>query len=256
MAQIRVAAIAVAVLDGMVNENYQRALRLVEMALRGRPDVVVLPEALAAGYCAVDLARYGEASDSAALRGFAELSRQGNCLLALGYVEKIAHPVAGGRLIRNAVRIFDRGETVGVHYKHTLWPDKNIAWRDEPAMMEAGKAIDIFPTRFGKLAVLTCYENWIEANWRTAAAGGADLIVSPYNAPGDTTDRQVKGAGWIGKPSVWANRTGTVHWPADGKPNGVMPNLGTAGIIAGNGKLVAKSQPGVEEIVTGELEVG
>lgn len=63
----------------------------------------------------------------------------------------------------------------------------------------------------------------------------------------------MKGVAQVSLPTAWANRTGTVHWPANDKPNGVMPNPGTAGILDRDGKLLARSDPGVEAIVTAEI---
>jgi hypothetical protein len=34
------------------------------------------------------------------------------------------------------------------------------------------------------------------------------------------------------------------------------PNLGTAGLVDGLGGILARSEPGVEQIVTGELPLG
>lgn len=240
---IRIAAIAVSSLDGLVTANYERALRLTEISLAARPDVVVLPEAFAAGYCADDLTPYAENLDSPFLQRFRELSAAGKCLLVVGYLEK----AAGG--IRNAAAVFECGSLAGVHYKSCLWPDSERPYRDEVSLMLPGDGIEIFDLRPAKTAVMLCYENTFEKNWRRLA-GEADLVLSPFNCEGDPQQWIIDGARIAGVPVGWADRTGTV-WAGDG----YAPNMGTAGIVAASGEIVAASAPGVEAIVVGEVAV-
>jgi predicted amidohydrolase len=78
--RIKVAAISIATVDGLVEANYQRALRLTEIAIDSSPDIVLLPETFAAGYCGTDLAPYAETRESPWLKAFRELSRKGDCM--------------------------------------------------------------------------------------------------------------------------------------------------------------------------------
>lgn len=239
---IRIAAIAVATVDGMVAENYARALRLGEIALSSKPGIILFPEAFAAGYCGTDLRPYAEALDSDYQRRFMDLSRQGDCLVAVGFIEKVS---AG---VRNTVALYDRGACLGTHSKRSLWVDKKRPYRDEPALMEPGPALEVFPTRFGRTAVVICYENMLAANW-DEVAGKVDFVLSPYNCEGDPSHNNIREAKRLGIPSAWADRTGTVYTG----PNGWAPNPGTAGLVDASGTVLAKSEPGVETIVVGEL---
>ncbi len=239
--EIAVAAIAIATVDGLVDANYQRAVRLVEIALAGAPDIILLPEAFAAGYCATDLTPFAERRSSRRLRRFRELSRAGECLIALGYIEQ------GKAGIRNAVVLFDQGEEVGVHYKRTLWPDGVRPYRDERALMVPGATADVFATRFGRCAVFTCYENMVAGDWAEAAPH-ADFALSPYNCEDDPSRHNVAQSQRHGIPSVWANRTGTVY-----AGDRFLPNPGTAGLVDACGRVIARSEPGVEAVVAARL---
>jgi len=241
---VRIAAVAVATVDGMMTENAARALRLSEIALAESPEIVLLPEAFAAGYCGEDLSACAETLDAEVPQRFRRLSCAGGCMVVFGFLAK-----APGR-IRNAVAVYDRGELVGVHCKHSLWPDARRPYRDEVSLMLPGDGIEVFPTRLGKMAVLTCYENMLAANWDRIASE-ADFVVSPYNCQGDPAHNNVKHAKRLALPSAWADRTGTVY--AGEK---YMPNLGTAGLVDGGGTVIAKSEPGVEAIVVGKLPFG
>src|SRR5438874_2013787 len=123
MPSVKIAAISLAVVDGLVESNYARALRLTEIALEQKPDIVLLPEAFAAGYCGQDLTQFVETpSDSPHQRRFAELSAQGACMIVGGFVEP-GDVTTPGAKVRNTVAVYDRGRLVGLHRKKDLWPD-------------------------------------------------------------------------------------------------------------------------------------
>lgn len=58
--KVKIAAIALATLDGMLESNYARALRMAEISLQYKPEIILLPEAFAAGYGGQPLAQYAE----------------------------------------------------------------------------------------------------------------------------------------------------------------------------------------------------
>ena len=244
---IKIAAIALATVDGMVEANYARALRMAEISLKHKPDIILLPEAFAAGYCGKVLADYAEDGErSEQLGKFRRLSAKAGCMVVLGYLEK----VESDRRVRNAVVIYDRGAVIGRHYKHSLWVDARRPYRDEPSLMIAGKEIEVFQTRLGRFAVLICYENGLAANW-DSLRGKVDYVLSPYNCEGDPSGQNIGNAKRLAIPSAWADRTGTVYCGN----NDYMMNPGTAGVVDASGRVVAHSQAGVEVIAVGNIQI-
>jgi predicted amidohydrolase len=239
--EIRVAAIALATVDGLMESNYARALRLAEIAAASSPDIILLPEAFAAGYCANTLTTYAEDKDSGHLQAFRRFSKDASCMAVLGYLEKMQGA------IRNAAVIFDRGEETGRHYKRNLWPDKNRPYRDELSLLVPGEELEIFDTRLGRFSVIICYENMLEKNWKEVA-GRVDFVLSPYNCEGDPAHNNITYGKKFGIPSAWADRTGTV-WAGDH----YTPNMGTAGLVDSKGDVIARSDAGVEHIVIGSI---
>jgi predicted amidohydrolase len=243
---VRIAAVALATVDGLLDANYQRALRMTEIALAEKPDIVLLPEALAAGYPGGNLGALAETRDSRYLGEFRELSRLSATMVVLGYLECAA------KGILNAVVIYDRGNALGYHYKSRLWPDADRPYRDEAAQMMPGDGVEVFDTRFGKLAVLICYESGFPELW-AGLAGKVDLALTPYNCEQDPLPSAVlKSFRTEARiPSAWADRVG-MTWAG----GSYKSNLGTAGLIDADGRVVAVSAPGVEDIVVASLEVG
>lgn len=246
--KVKIAAIALATLDGMLESNYARAVRMADISLQYKPDIILLPEAFAAGYGGQPLAECAEdEGKSEHLAQFRRLSARTHCMIVLGYLEK----VEGSPRVRNAVVVYDRGQLVGRHYKHNLWPDARRPYRDEPSLMIAGKEVEIFRTRLGRFAILICYENSFVANW-DALRGKVDFVLSPYNCQGDSSHHNLANARRLGIPSAWADRTGTVYC-GDGR---YMMNAGTAGLVDAHGKTITHSRAGTERIVVGEIEIG
>ncbi|HUQ66676.1 MAG TPA: carbon-nitrogen hydrolase family protein [Flavitalea sp.] len=242
---VKVAAIALATVDGMMDANYQRALRLTEIAAQEHPDIILLPEAFAAGYAANDLTPFGETLESSKyLNEFRQRSSKYGCMIIVGYLQKIS---AG---LHNSAVIFDRGKVVGSHNKSTLWPDKKRAYRDEQHLIVPGKGMEVIQTRFGKVGLLICYENMIGKNW-DLLKGKVDLVISPYNCEDDPSRHNIAGSKKINVPSVWADRVGTVYCGNDNYTS----NPGTAGIVDQNGKVLYKSRIGEEKIIVGNIVV-
>lgn len=245
MPALTIAAISVATIDGLFEANYQRAVRLTEIAAADRPDLILLPEAFAAGYPGPDVRAFGENLDSSPWQAaFLRISRETGCMVVVGCL------VGGAAGVRNAAVIYDHGERLGVHYKSSLWPDAERPYRDECTLLLPGQGIEVFDTRLGRLAIIICYENMLAKTW-DGIAGKVDFVLSPYNCEGDPAHNNLREATRLGIPSAWADRTGTVfagdEWHS---------NPGTAGLVDAHGTLIAASDPGVEAIVRGTLRFG
>lgn len=241
--EIKIAAISVATVDGLVDSNYSRALRLSEIAAAMKPDIVLLPEAFAAGYCDTNLLPYAESKDSVYLQRFRELSQRGQCMIVVGFIENAEDG------LKNAAIIFDRGAEIGTHHKRDLWPDAKKAYRDEASFMIPGKELEVFDTRLGRFSVLICYENVLEKDWREVSSQ-VDFVLSVYNCTGDPSHNNLKYSKSFRVPSAWADRTGTV-WAGDR----YEPNMGTAGMLDSKGAVIARSEPGVEQIIVGVIDL-
>jgi predicted amidohydrolase len=167
-------------------------------------------------------------------------------MIALGYLERSKIG------IRNAVVIYDGGDVLGYHYKSKLWPDSARPYRDEVSLMEPGEGVEVFDTRFGRMAVLICYESGFPELW-AGLSGNVDFALTPYNCEQDPlTDAVLKPYRTRARiPSAWADRVGMV-WAG----GCYKPNMGTAGVVDAFGSVRAASTPGVEDIVVASLEVG
>lgn len=233
----RVLALAVASVDGRPELNYNRAIELLDESVArvgsAPPDIAVLPEAFAAGYCQNDLTEFDETlAESTFLQKLLELSRRYQCMMVIGFLEK-----AEGALF-NSAAILDCGQVIGIHRKSTLWPDNVRPYRDERRLLSSGPGVDVFETRLGRVGVMICYENMVPETWK-ALASRVDFVLNPYNCEDEPVEHNMSGSRSIGVPSAWANRTG---WVYCGQSELVL-NPGTAGITDAQGNVTVKSAP-------------
>ena len=189
--------------------------------------------------------------------------------------------------MQNAVVIYDKGREIGVHYKTHIAgctandtvapPPQCRPWRDETRLLVRGSGIETWKTRLGTFAIFTCSENMESPKW-LPKKGAVDFILSPYNcedngglnttfpcSPGeDPATSKMEGCNpqptcnvregnaansrEAALPSLWANRNGFVY-----EGTHYITNLGSAGITASDGTVVAATQPGVENVLQGTL---
>jgi predicted amidohydrolase len=144
----------------------------IDRLASGRPDLVLLPEF--ANIAALPQQR-GTALRDAAERipgpfcgMLAAAARQYRCYVASGLLEQ------EGDHVFNAALLFDReGRLVGKQRKiHPYWPE-------EPLGVSPGETFEVFPTDFGVVGCMICYDSWWPESARLLALKGAELILFP-----------------------------------------------------------------------------
>lgn len=81
--------------------------------------------------------------------------------------------VEGGKL-RNAAHLFHPDGKIDVQHKIHLTPTEVTEWNMSP-----GDGLEVFQTKFGTIAMLTCYDIEFPEIVRIARAKGADVIFCP-----------------------------------------------------------------------------
>jgi predicted amidohydrolase len=141
---------------------------LVAEAAAGGCDLLLLPEF--ANACGRD----DWAAAAEPIPGgesFAQLSawaRQHRMWIAAGLVE------GDGDVVYNACALIDReGHLAGKYRKvHPYWPE-------EPKGIGPGDEVPVFPTEFGTIGVMICYDSWWPEVARLLGLKGAELILFP-----------------------------------------------------------------------------
>lgn len=244
--KVRVAAISLATMDGELESNYARAFALAQAACREqKPQILLFPEAFAAGYCGTDMSRYAEEVPGPSTEKFINLARRTKTLICFGLLERAEKGV-----YNTAVLVDGRG-ILGLHRKSHLFIDNVRPYRNEQSLLLPGQTLEPINTPLGKLGILICYESCFPETWRVLVLKGADMILCPYNCEGDPSFLGEKFSAMNLIPMVGADRTGTVYRG----PGKWGPNLGAAFVYSATGKCLGRTAPGVEAILHCEIDI-
>jgi len=151
-----------------VAENREIFRPFIEEAAKASADLIVLPELLTCKGVTQDYASVAEPIPGPTTDYFAALSKEHDCYLVVGMVEREKH------LIYNvAVLLGPEGEVVGKYRKVTL-PREEIARGISP-----GNEYPVFQTRFGQVGMMICYDVFFPEVARELAMNGAEIIALP-----------------------------------------------------------------------------
>jgi predicted amidohydrolase len=136
--------------------------------------VVVLPELASSGYVfesTAEAAACAEAADGETVTSWARLAARYGIVIVGGFCE------ASGGEVFNSAALVDPDGLRCVYRKAHLW-DSEARW------FTPGRAAPpVVPTRFGRLAVMICYDLEFPEWVRLPALDGAQLLCAPTNWP-------------------------------------------------------------------------
>jgi|YNPNPStandDraft_1061719.scaffolds.fasta_scaffold19303_3 predicted amidohydrolase len=137
--------------------------RWLDAAGARQVDLALLPEA-----CNGKGVREAEPLDGPTGRLMAEKACRWGMYVSGSFYER------RGDLVLNAAPLFDRrGQWVGTYCKNQLYDPEE----DEGAT--PGVGFPVFPTDFGRVGIIICYDSWFPETVRLLAYQGAELILFP-----------------------------------------------------------------------------
>lgn len=141
---------------------------LIAEAARQKADLVVLPETLTWFNLPVSPAEMAEPVPGPSTAYFGELARKHNLYIVAGLYERVGHIV-----YNTAALIGPDGQLIGKYHKVTL-PDGEVEKGITP-----GREYPVFPTRFGTLGIMICYDGFFPEVARELTKKGAEVIAWP-----------------------------------------------------------------------------
>ncbi len=149
-------------------ENCRLYAPMIEEAARQKADLVVLGETLTYANTGLKMADAAEPVPGPSTEYFGTLAKQHNLYIVAGLVEREGH------LIYNtAALIGPDGKLTGKYRKVTL-PRGEIE-----AGVQPGHEYPVFDTRFGKVAMMVCYDGFFPEVARRLSNRGAEVIAWP-----------------------------------------------------------------------------
>lgn len=151
------------------DRNLEAACSVIEEAARNGARIIVLPEAALSGYIYRDLDQfrpYMDAVPGRATAAIAAITAEYGCYVAIGIAEWDADT---GMAYNTGALVGPRG-FVGKYRKNGLNPS-DILW-----FKPGNTGYPVFPTEFGTITMLICYDDTYWEPARVAAVKGADIV--------------------------------------------------------------------------------
>jgi len=149
-------------------EKREQFAPLIAQAAAQKADLVVLPETLTYFGTGLEYADCAEPIPGPSTEYFGTLAKQHDLYVVAGLIERDRH------LIYNvAVLIGPDGNVVGTYRKVTL-PRGEIEGGVAP-----GSTYPVFPTRFGRVGMMVCYDGFFPEVARELSNNGAEVIAWP-----------------------------------------------------------------------------
>lgn len=176
MRKVKVSAIQFSMTRN-VNENIDKADRLVREAAEKGANIVLLPELFERQYfCQERVYEYYDyaetADDNAAVKHFKKVAAELGIVIIVSFYEKDIN------VLYNSAAVIDADGTVLGIYRKTHIPDDHF-YQEKFYFTPGNTGFKVWETRFGKIGVGICWDQWFPETARALAVNGAELLFYP-----------------------------------------------------------------------------
>ncbi len=172
------------------NENVKKAYLKVEQAAKDGSQIICLPELYRTRYfpqgIGVNVSSLAETIPGDSTRVFSEIARRNKVVIIVPLFEKSSE----GRFYNTAV-IIDADGTLHTPYHKVHIPQDPGFF--EKGYFYPGAGFQVHTTRYGRIAVLICYDQWFPEAARCVALDGAQIIFYPTAIGHPTSEEPVEG---------------------------------------------------------------
>ena len=173
---VSVAAVQMAC-DWDIEGNVARAERLVRQAAARGAQIILLPELFETPYFCIEqdarhLSLARTASESRAVQHFAPVARELGVVLPISFFER------SGPACFNSIAIMDAdGTNLGLYRKSHI--PNGPGYQEKNYFSPGDTGFKVWPTRFARLGVGICWDQWFPETARVMALRGAELLMFP-----------------------------------------------------------------------------
>jgi len=254
---IKVSAIQMQMQENYV-KNIETAKRLVREAAANGAHIILLPELFESLYFCKDkdekyFSWAKTLKDNTLIEGFAFLARELNVVLPISYFE-----VEDGHYY-NALVVIDADGTVLENYRKTHIPDG--PGYEEKFYFEPGNSgFKVWDTKYAKIGVGICWDQWFPETARSLALMGAELIFYPTAIGSEPEINIDSKEHWqrVQQGHAAANTIPIIAANRFGVEQGDTCNLtfyGSSFLTDYTGKIIAEASRDIEELVSAEYDL-
>ena len=247
-------------------ENIMTADRLVRAAAKQGAGIILLPELFERPYFCQER-QYGyydfatTIADNPAVQHFRAVARELELVMPISIYEKDKT-----RLFNSIVMLDADGEVLGV-YRKTHIPDDHY-YQEKFYFTPGNTGFKVWDTRYGKIGVGICWDQWFPEAARSMALQGAEMLLYPTAIGSEPIlgadsmphwRRCMQGhAGCNLMPVIAANRVGVETVEPSQENGGQTSSLcfyGSSFITDNTGKIVAEANRTEEAVLTAGFDL-
>ena len=160
-----------------IEANMARAEQHVRAAAARGAQIILLPELFETPYFCIEqdvrhLALAHELTEDPAVRHFAPIARELGVVLPISFFER------AGQARFNSIAILDAdGRNLGVYRKSHI--PNGPGYQEKNYFSPGDSGFQVFDTRFGRIGVAICWDQWFPETARVMALKGAELFFFP-----------------------------------------------------------------------------
>jgi len=159
------------------SENRRRALDGIRAAAQKGAKIICLPELFTAPYFPqdekADAEAYAETIPGETMAQLSKAARENKAVIVAGSIYE-----RSGKRFYNTAAVFDEtGKMLGA-YRKTHIPHDPLFY-EQNYFSPGDSGYKVFDTKYGKIAVLICYDQWFPEAARIVSLMGADMIFYP-----------------------------------------------------------------------------
>ena len=242
-----------------IEENITKAKKIINDAANKGANIILLQELFQTPYFCIE---YDEKvfhlaqpfANHPTIKDMAEIAKKLNVVLPISYFEK------ENNAYYNSIAIIDSDGTILGNYRKSHIPD-GAGYLEKYYFNPGDTGFKIWETKFGKIGVAICWDQWFPEAARIMALKGAEILFYP-SAIGDeprmsqfdssdTWQRVMQGHAAANLlPVVASNRIGEEL--VKGQSNGFY---GRSFICDRTGEIIAEASRDKEEIITAEIDI-
>lgn len=240
-------------------ENLDRAERIVRQAAEQGANIILIQELFETPYfCKGHEPKYFDEAmpiaENPAVRKFQALAKELNVVLPASVYER------SGNAFYNSIAIIDAGgELLGTYRKSHI--PESPGYHEKFYFSPGDTGFKVWPTRFGKVGVAICWDQWFPETARTMALMGAEMLFFPTAIGSEPQDpsldsrdhwqRTMQGhAAANVMPVVASNRIGT-----ETSDRWTVTYYGSSFIADHTGAIVKQADRVSESIITASFDL-
>lgn len=160
-----------------IHENINKADRMVREAAKKGAQVILLPELFERPYFCQER-QYGyyayatPTMENPAIKHFIEVAKELQVVLPISFYEK------DGLVLYNSIAVIDADGTVLGVYRKTHIPDDHF-YQEKFYFTPGNTGFKVWDTRYGKVGIGICWDQWFPETARSLALLGAEMILYP-----------------------------------------------------------------------------